>query len=62
MVYRRKRYPNQKLLKSLPQRGTSNERKDKKIKALVPGRRVAASGRVYTETRKNRSDKKRRLT
>ena len=31
---------------------------DKRRKAKAPGRRKSASGRKYTETRKNRSDKK----
>jgi len=33
-------------------------KKDRKIKAKPPGRRISASGNKYTETRKNRSDAK----
>ena len=29
---------------------------DKKRKALAPGKRISSSGKVYWETRKNRSD------
>ena len=42
--------------KVMKQRGRSVVKKDKKLHALKPGRRVAKSGRKYTETRKNRSD------
>lgn len=33
---------------------------DKTKKAKLPGKRVSASGKTYTERRKNRSDKDRR--
>ena len=39
------------------QTGTSSRSKDRSRKALAPGRRVSATGRVYYERRKNRSDK-----
>jgi hypothetical protein len=39
------------------QTGTSSTAKDRARKALAPGRRVSATGRVYYERRKNRSDK-----
>ena len=39
------------------QTGKSNEKVDKKRKAMTPGKRQSASGRVYYESRKNRSDK-----
>ena len=35
--------------------------KDKKVKALHPGRRVSKTGKKYTERRVNRSDKDRRV-
>ncbi len=38
------------------QTGKSNEARDKKRSAMQPGKRRSATGRVYTETRKNRSD------
>jgi len=42
----------------LPQTGHSNDAVDRMFDAKLPGRRVSASGRKYTETRKNRSDTK----
>lgn len=42
---------------SLRQTGTSVESKDKKYKALKPGKRISRFGNVYYEYRKNRSDK-----
>ena len=39
------------------QTGTSNKAKDVQRKAKAPGKRTSAKGKVYTETRKNRSDK-----
>jgi hypothetical protein len=39
------------------QTGTSNRAKDLQRKAKPPGKRTSAKGKVYTETRKNRSDK-----
>ena len=44
-------------LKVLPQRGTVKSLvRDRGRKALLPGKRVSRSGKVYWETRKNRSD------
>jgi len=43
-------------LKTLKQVGTSNKKRDESRKALMPGKRVSKSGKVYWETRKNRSD------
>jgi len=40
------------------QTGSSFIPRDKLYKALPPGKRRARSGRIYSETRKNRSDKK----
>lgn len=46
-----------KLIKYLPQRGTSNETKDTaRPFAMSPGKRISKSGKIYWETRKNRSD------
>jgi hypothetical protein len=42
---------------STRQTGTSKTTRDLKKRALAPGRRVSATGRVYYERRKNRSDK-----
>ena len=48
-----------KVLKSRStQTGKSNESADKKRKAMQPGKRRSASGRIYSESRKNRSDLK----
>lgn len=44
------------------QSGKSNVSADKKRKAKKPGKRKSASGRVYYEYRKNRTDKKGSLT
>jgi len=43
-------------LRELKQVGTSNRKIDKSRKALMPGKRISKSGKVYWETRKNRSD------
>jgi len=45
-------------LRELPQRGTSNRVVDATKNALLPGKRVSASGKIYWETRVSRSDKK----
>lgn len=60
-VYRRLRVPPMETIDVLPQRGKSKTKKDKKFGAIQPGRRVSKSGNIYTETRKNRSDKKGKL-
>lgn len=44
-------------LRKLEQVGTSNALRDKKRKALAPGKRVSKTGNIYWESRKNRSDK-----
>ena len=55
----KKRRKKTKILKVLQQTGKRKSVKiDRKRKALLPGRRVSASGRTYTETRRNRSDRK----
>ena len=61
MPYTRKRYKSQRLIKELPQVGKSKKVSDRKVKALRPGVRISKNKKKYTETRKNRSDKKRRL-
>ena len=44
-------------LKILKQRGTSNKLIDEKRSALPPGKRISRTGRIYWESRRNRSDK-----
>jgi hypothetical protein len=46
-----------KVVKVLKQHGTSARAYDKRHQALPAGRRISKSGRPYTETRSNRSDK-----
>jgi len=46
-----------KVIKVLKQHGTSARAYDKRHQALPAGRRISKSGRAYTETRSNRSDK-----
>ena len=46
-----------KVVKVLKQHGTSARAYDKRHQALPAGRRISKSGRAYTETRSNRSDK-----
>lgn len=47
--------------KPVKQTGSSNKKRDKMIQAKPPGLRKSSSGKVYTETRRNRSDKGRLL-
>jgi len=47
-----------KTIKLLKQTGKSKLGADRKRKALPPGRRISKKGKKYTETRRNRSDKK----
>ena len=49
-----------KNLRTLPQtqKGKSNKVVDASIKALLPGKRKSRTGKVYWETRENRSDAK----
>ncbi len=49
-------YGRRVLKATYKQTGTSETTRDKKRKAMQPGKRRSASGRIYTETRKNRSD------
>lgn len=52
-----KKYP--KVLVILKkQSGKSNVKYDARLTALPPGKRISKTGKVYWETRKNRSDKK----
>jgi len=50
-----------KNVKILKQVGTSNIKRDAERKALPPGKRISKTGKVYWETRKNRSDLKNKL-
>lgn len=45
-----------KAKKSYAKGSTSNKRLDAKRKALKPGKRISRNGKVYYESRKNRSD------
>lgn len=45
-----------KNLRVLEQRGRTFRKIDSKRSALAPGKRISKSGKVYWETRKNRSD------
>lgn len=48
-----------RLLRSSPQTGIRKSIKaDRRKKALRPGTRISSTGRKYTETRRNRSDRK----
>jgi hypothetical protein len=47
-----------KLVRRLPQVGKSNKSIDESRNALTAGKRVSKNGKVYWETRKNRSDNK----
>jgi len=49
-------YGRKVLKATYKQTGTSNETRDKRRKAMQPGKRRSARGNSYTETRKNRSD------
>jgi len=53
-----------RVLKILPyQTGKrASIRRDRKRKALAPGKRISKSGKIYWETRRNRSDLKGRST
>jgi len=52
-------FKNQRrLVRKLPQVGTSNKIIDASRKALASGKRISKSGNTYWETRKNRSDSK----
>jgi len=46
----------QKSLSVSKQVGGSNFKVDEKRRALLPGKRVSKSGKIYWETRRNRSD------
>jgi hypothetical protein len=59
---RSKKFGRQVLKASHKQTGTSHAKRDSARKAMQPGKRRSASGRVYTETQKNRSDLRGRRT
>ena len=46
-----------KNLRTLKQVGGTTRKIDASRKALAPGKRISKSGKVYWETRKNRTDK-----
>lgn len=50
------------LTRDTRQIGTSNLSRDRKLKALAPGKRISKKGNIYYENRKNRSDVKGRDT
>ena len=43
--------------RSLRQTGKSDKKIDKKLTAKKPGKRKSKSGKIYSERRRNRSDK-----
>jgi len=45
-----------KTLKVLKQRGSSHKMIDEGRKALLPGKRISKTGKIYYESRTNRSD------
>ena len=47
-----------KLVRKLPQIGTSVKSIDESRKALPAGKRISSTGKTYWETRKNRTDNK----
>jgi len=51
-----KKFGRQVLKATTKQTGTSHTKRDAARKAMQPGKRRSASGRVYHENRKNRSD------
>jgi hypothetical protein len=57
---KRKTSKRRLLRRSKTQTGKTNLKVDRKRKALAPGKRRSATGKTYTETRRNRSDKNRR--
>lgn len=54
---KKKSTSKRRLVKRKAQTGSSNRRYDVMHIALPPGTRVSMSGRTYTETRANRSDR-----
>jgi hypothetical protein len=53
---RSKKFGRRVLKASTRQTGRSHTERDTALKAMQPGKRRSASGRIYYETRKNRSD------
>lgn len=53
---RSKKFGRQVLKATTRQTGKSHTERDKALPAMQPGKRRSASGRIYYETRKNRSD------
>lgn len=57
-----KKKPVKKVLKKYRQTGSSSKYYDEAKKAKLPGKRKSASGKIYFENRKNRSDMPNSLT
>lgn len=55
-------YGRRVLKASTRQTGRSNTKLDKARKAMQPGKRRSASGKIYYEYRKNRTDRRGRKT
>ncbi len=53
---RSKKFGRQVLKASTRQTGRSHTERDKALPAMQPGKRRSASGKIYYEYRKNRSD------
>ena len=52
-----KSFVSPRTIKVLNQVGKTSIPRDMKRKAQLPGKRISKTGKVYWETRKNRSDK-----
>lgn len=59
---RSKKFGRRVLKASTRQTGKSHTKRDEGRKAMQPGKRQSASGRIYYEYRKNRSDLRGRKT
>jgi hypothetical protein len=49
-------YQKPRMIRPLKQRGTSNKTRDSGRQSLPPGKRISRTGKIYFESRKNRSD------
>lgn len=59
---RSKKFGRRVLKASTRQTGKSHTRRDTNLKAMQPGKRRSASGKIYYEYRKNRTDRRGRKT
>ena len=59
---RSKKFGRRVLKASTRQTGKSHTRRDRARKAMQPGKRRSARGRIYYEYRKNRTDRRGRKT